>query len=200
MMNGCPRWSFLTVPLLAALGCSDPVPRPARANVKLSVQKPVAGTGNCPVPGKTYDVGNPKPPTLPPPPPGSPGDRLTDGEHGASIQCSVKGSGPFTFSGNIKATSGEGDPVTIGVSGSVNADKVSGTAKISVFTKELGGSFSSAADGCTVTVVNGNVKAGSVWASISCPSITNPSTAQECSVGPVDRTISNFVFEDCDAG
>src|SRR6187551_2268097 len=103
MMNGCPRWSFLTVPLLAALGCSDPVPRPPQGNLTLSIQKPATGT--CPVPGKTYIVGNPKGPSS-----GSAGDRLVDGQNGASIKCSVKGSGPLTFSGSIKGTSSEKDP------------------------------------------------------------------------------------------
>jgi hypothetical protein len=162
----------------------------------LSIQKPTTGAGNCPVTGKTYDVGNPKAPVSTPPKP-DPGDRLTDGEHGASIQCSVKGSGPFTFSGSIEGITSEGDPLTVGVTnGVINADKVSGTAKINVYTKELSGSFTSTADGCAVTVLF--VKPGSVWATITCPSIVNSSTAQECSVGPVGGTISNFVFENCD--
>ena len=195
MMNGCPRWSFLTVSLLAALGCSDPVPRPARGNLKLSIQKTA---GNCPVTGKTYNVGNPDPPISTPPQP-DPGDRLTDGEKGASIQCSVQGSGPFTFSGTIKGTSAEGDPVTVSMTnGVINADKVAGTVRLNVYTKELAGSFTSTVDGCTVTVVSGNVKPGSLWATVSCASITNPSTAQDCSVGPVSATISNFVLENCD--
>src|SRR6188508_1440790 len=97
MMNGCPRWSFLTVPLLAALGCSDPVPLPAKGNATLSVQQPTTGPATCPVPGKTYVVGNPKAPTTI-----SAGDRFIDGENGATIKCSVKGGGPFSFSATIK--------------------------------------------------------------------------------------------------
>ena len=111
MMNGCPRWSFLTVPLLAALGCSDPVPRPPRGNLTLSIQKPTTGSGNCPVPGKTYVLGNPKGPS-----PASPGDRLVDGEGGADIACSVHGSGPYNFSGSIQALSTESDRVTFTLS------------------------------------------------------------------------------------
>jgi hypothetical protein len=198
MMNGCPRWSFLTVPLLAALGCSDPVPRPPQANLTLSIKKPPSGSGSCPVTGMTYQVGNPTPPTLGPPP--QEGKRVISGEHGASIQCSVKGSGPFTFSANIKATTTTGDPLTVSVTnGVINADKATGTAQLNVYTKELSGSFISDTAGCTVGVVGDNVKPGSIWVSISCESIKNSSTAQECSVDPVGSPkSSNFILENCD--
>ena len=190
MMNGCPRWSFLTVPLLAALGCSDPVPRPPQGNATLSVQKPTTGTSNCPVPGKTYVVGNPKGPTTV-----APGDRFIDGENGATIKCSVKGSGPFNFSGTIKASSTENDKVTITISnGVIGADKLTGTATVSVYTPQLAGTFASPEGGCTVGVVGDNAKPGSLWATVSCPVINYPSTGQVCSIGP----ITTFVLENCD--
>src|SRR3954469_20366556 len=102
MMNGCLRWSFLTVPLLAALGCSDPVPRPAQGNMTVSIGDP---TGfKCPASAITYQVGNPKAPSVTATP-NDPGDRLIDGEHNAKIKCSVNGNGPFTFSGTIQGYS-----------------------------------------------------------------------------------------------
>jgi len=191
MMNGCPRWSFLTVPLLAALGCSDPVPRPPQGNTTLSIQVAATGPSNCPVPGKTYIVGNPKGPNS-----SDAGDRLIDGEHGATIKCSVHGNGPFTFSGTIKGLSSESDKVTLTMTnGVVNADKLTGSVTVAVNTPQLAGNFTSAEGACTVGVIGGNVKPGSLWATLSCPVITEPTTSKTCGVGMPTTT---FVLENCD--
>jgi len=185
MMNGCPRWSFLTVPLLAALGCSDPVPRPSQGGLTLSVQK--LGSPTCPVPGKIYVVGDPDGPDS-----NTIGDPLVDGEKGATIKCSVKGNGPYTFSGSIYS---DVSKLTWSLTGgTVNADKATGTATASVYTADLAGTFSSAAAACTVTVLKQQIKPGSMWATISCPTIKNSSTSQECSVG----TTTTFVLENCE--
>lgn len=197
MMNGCPRWSYLTLPLLAALGCSDPVPRPAQGDLKLSIQPPT-GTGTCPVPGKTYEVAAP-PNYNPPIADGAnpvPGDRLIDGEHGASIKCSVHGSDSFTFSGTIKGLSSESDKVTFTITnGMINTDKKTGTATIAVNTTQLPANYTSAAGACTITVVGTNVKPGSLWATAKCPSISDPSSpGSACSIGET----TNFVLENCD--
>jgi len=190
MMNGYRQWWFLTVPLLAALGCSDPVPRPPQGNLTLSVQQALTGPVNCPVPGKTYIVGNPSGPTAV-----DDGDRLIDGEHGASIKCSVHGGGPYTFSGTIKGLSSESDKVTFTITnGNVSADKATGTATIAVNTPQLPGTFTSPEGGCALTIVNGNVKGGSIWATANCPTITEPSTAKTCAVG----TTTTFILENCD--
>jgi len=186
MMNGCPRWSFLTVPLLAALGCSDPVPRPAQGNLNLSVQQ---GTG-CPVTAKVYQVGNPKPPSTI-----SSGDKLIDGENGATIKCAVHGGGPYTFSGTIQGRSSENDRVYMTMTGGViNADKISGTVTVAINTPQLSNTYTSDAGTCIVTVVNSNVKGGSLWATVSCAKVSEPSTATSCSVGPT----TTFVLENCD--
>ena len=190
MMNGCPRWSFLTVPLLAALGCSDPVPRPPQGNLTLSVQQAQTGAANCPVPGKTYQIGNPKAPDAT-----QAGNPYIDGEHGASIKCSVKGGGPYNFSGTIKGVSSESDTVTMTMTnGVVAADKLTGTATIAINAPQLAGTFTSPPDMCTLTVVGGNVKPGSLWATVTCPSIADSSTGKTCSIGP----ITTFVLENCD--
>jgi len=196
MMNGCPRWSILTVPLLAALGCSDPVPRPPQGNLKLSVQTPTTGSATCPVPGKTYIIGNPNAPDA-----NQPGDRLIDGEHSATIKCSVKGSGPYTFSGTVQAVSSEHAKVTLTITnGMINADKLTGTATVGLFTTDLAGTFNSPEGGCAVKVISGNVKPGSLWAQFSCPSITETSTGKACSIGPdpIGSSITTVVFENCD--
>ena len=192
MMNGCPRWSVLTLPLLAALGCSDPVPRPAQGNLTLSIQPPV-GTGNCPVPGTTYVLGNPKGPNSI-----SAGDRLIDGEHGATIKCSVQGSSTFTFSATIKGITNTTPSSKVSLqmsSGVINMDRMTGTATVAVNTNELGGSFTSPAGACTVGVIGDNVKGGSLWATVTCPNISDPSSpGKACSVG----TITTFVLENCE--
>ncbi|HET7541615.1 MAG TPA: hypothetical protein VFK05_17190 [Polyangiaceae bacterium] len=193
MMNGYRRWWFLTVPLLAALGCSDPVPRPAQGNMTVSITQ-ASGSASCPVPGKTYQVGNPKPPNVTSNPP-TVGDRLIDGEHGAAIKCSVHGNGPYTFSGSIKALSSESDKVALTITnGVINADKTTGTATIAFSAPQLANTFTSAEGGCTITVISQNVKPGSIWASAACPTITEPSTAKVCAVGAT----TNFVLENCD--
>lgn len=195
MMNGCPRWSILILPLLAAMGCSDPVPRPAQGNLTLSIQQPVgAGTGTCPVPGNTYVIA----------PPGQgpnsadPGTRVIDGQNGTTIKCSVHGDSTFTFSGTIKGqtSSTPSDQVTLTITnGTVNMDKATGTATMTANTSGLLGNFSSAAGACTVNVVSGNVKAGSIWATASCPVISDPSSpGKGCSIGPT----TTFVLENCD--
>jgi hypothetical protein len=145
---------------------------------------------SCPVFGKTYQVGNPDSPNA-----DMLGDRFIDGENGATIKCSVKGSGPFNFSGTIKAASKESDQVTMTITnGVVNADKKGGTATVSVYTPQLAGSFASPEGSCTVKVLRDEVKPGSIYAQIKCPLITYPSTGQGCSVG--DTT--TFVLENCD--
>ena len=160
---------------------------PAQSNLTLSVQ-PATGAG-CPVAGQTYVLGNPKGPNAV-----SPGDRLIDGEQGATISCSVRGTGPFTFSGAIRGTTGQGDLVDVKMTdGSITGE--SGSVTLSVGTPQLASRFTSTAGGCTVTVIGQNIKPGSVWASVTCPTITDPSTpGLTCSVGPV----STFVFENCD--
>ena len=161
---------------------------PGQANLTLMVQP--ANQGSCPVPGKTYVLGDPKGPNSV-----MPGDRLIDGQRGATITCSVLGSGPYSFSGSIRGTSSEGDQVTLTLSdGVVNADKQTGSATLSVHTPQLAGSFVSAAGSCTVSVIGDNVKPGSLWATVNCPSIADASSGKACSVGPS----STFVLENCD--
>jgi len=135
----------------------------------------------------TYVLGDPQGPSTV-----SPGDRLVDGQNGASIQCSVLGNGPYTVSGTIRAQTYQGDQVTfILTDGVINADKQTGTASVSVNTPQLASTFSGT--DCTLVVVGANVKPGALWATLACPSISSPSTAQTCGVG----SFSTVVFENC---
>ena len=191
MMNARARWSLSTVPVLLALGCSDPVPFPAEGGATLSIQSPSSGVSgtSCPVPGRTYEIGNPAPTQS------GPGESAIDGDKGASVKCSVKGNGPFTFSGTLNARNNEDKtPVSITfVDGQVGADKNSGTVSVIVSTLDLSSPFSSAAGACTVNVINQQIKPGSIWATFSCPSITTPPSGR-CTIGGN----SVFVFENCE--
>jgi len=160
---------------------------PAQSNLTLVVQ-PATGA-RCPVAGQTYVLGDPEGPTAV-----SPGDRLVDGEQGATISCSVRGDGSYTFSGAIRGTTGQGDLVDVKMTdGSVTGE--TGSVTLSVVTPQLASRFTSTAGGCAVTVIGQNIKPGSVWASVACPTITDPSTPDvTCSVG----SVSTFVFENCD--
>jgi hypothetical protein len=195
MKNACSRWSFLAVPVLAAFGCSDPVPLPAQGSVTLQLggADPVVPATNCPVPDNVYPVGNPAPTS------DAFGKPVVDGENGASVSCSVHGSGPYTFSGSLNASASDAnkDPITITFSsGVVNSDKLTGTVTVGVSTPQLGDTFGSGSTPCTVTVINGQVKGGSIWANFSCPSLTSPPSGL-CSSG-VAPSVSTLLFENCD--
>jgi len=161
--------------------------RPAQGNLTLVVQPATGAT--CPVPGRTYVIGNPNGPNIV-----SPGDRLIDGEHDASIACSVLGSGSYTFSGNIRGITGQGDQVAVKMTnGSVSGD--TGNVTLTVNTPQLAGNFASTEAGCTVSVIGDNIKPGALWASVNCPTISDPSVpGAACSVG----STSTFVLENCD--
>jgi len=194
MMNAGARCSILAVPLLAALGCSDPVPLPAQGALSLSIQKSVSVNGaTCPDVGTTYEVGAPGVPSA-----SSPGDSLIDGDKGAHISCSVKGSGgTYAFSGSFQASTSVGDPAPLALafSGGVINPNNTGSASISVFTNKLAGSFTSPAGmDCSFKVLGNppQVANGHIWASFSCPQIAQP-PSNLCGVGT-----SVIVFENCD--
>jgi len=162
----------------------------AQGNLALSVQTSTTGSANCPVAGRTYLIGNPTAPSF-----SSPGDRFLDGESGATIECSVRGSGPYAFSATIQALSSQSDAVKLNITnGIINADKTTGSATVSVFTPQLAARYVSAEGSCPVTVVGQNVKSGSLWAMVSCPSVADATTGQTCSVG----LATTFVLENCD--
>lgn len=161
--------------------------RPAQGNLTLSIQPPLSSdSGSCPEPGHTYVVGNPKGPNSV-----SPGDRLIDGEDGVIIECSVRGTGPYTVSGTIQSNGTDGVNLSI-TDGVIETDDNTGTASVSVYTSTLGGIFSGV--GCTLAVVNDNVKSGAIWATVYCPTITSSKPGQACAVG----SITTVVFENCD--
>jgi hypothetical protein len=163
---------------------------PAQAAISLQIGGP---SSTCPVPGQIYQVGKPAPSDT------DPGESVIDGQSGTAVSCSVRGTGPYTFSASLHATSTDeqADPITVTFSnGTVNADKTTGTVSVGVFTPQLEGNFTSASTPCTVTVINQQVKGGSMWANFSCPSLTSPPSS-ECSSG-VAPSVSTLVLENCD--
>ena len=159
---------------------------PAQGAVTLQFGSTPSST--CPEPAKTDLVGNPAPSA------NDPGNSVIDGQNGASISCSVRGSGPFTFSGSLHANDNENNPIAVSFTdGQVGTDKTNGTVTLNVFTSQLGPAFTSAPGACTVTVINRQIKPGSIWATFACPSITSAPVGQ-CQIG----STSTIVFENCD--
>jgi len=195
MMNACTRWSFLAVPVLAALGCSDPVPLPAEGGVSLVIEGTQdAAQGACPVnAGKGYKVGATKDGAVQAPNEITPGESVIDGEGGSHVSCSVKkqSDGTFAFSGSLQASSSEHDPITVTITGgSIGVDQ-KGTASVSVYTPQLAGTFASGATPCAFQVIRSQVKGGAIWATFSCPTVAQP-PGQTCKIDP-----STIVFGNC---
>jgi hypothetical protein len=111
--------------------------------------------------------------------------RTIDGEDNASVSCTVKGSSSFTFKGRIVLG---GKALTV-ANGTLGADK-KGAAQITVTnSKDLSGSLISPSANCSIEAYQ--VKAGSMWASFSCPSVEAP---------PSEYCTANgyFVLENCE--
>lgn len=199
MMNAYPRWSILAVPLLAVLGCSDPVPPPAQGALTLYVDQPVTHVDGraCPAPGITYQIAatDSKTKMLAAPSSTTPGESLISGEKGTNISCSVKkSSNGFAFSGSIHGNSSPaGSIVDLTMQGgTVDGTSLTGTVNVSIYTPDLSSQFVSSMP-CSVTVLQNQIKGGSMWANFSCPTVTaDPSGA--CGIG----SFSTIVFENCD--
>ena len=203
MMNADPRWSFLAAPLLAALGCSDPVPPPAQGAVSLEIGQPLAPVNgkNCPV-VKTYLVGAVDSTTkkVSAPTATSPGLSLISGQNGSKISCSITGgNGNFKFSGSIYATSDDGNSISLSFSNGVVGPDFTGTADVGVYTPQLSANYSSPADmPCTVQILKGaldayQIKPGSMWATFACPQVATPPSG----LCGILQAQSDFVFENC---
>ncbi len=189
MIHVCPHRSLLAVSVLAAFGCSDSVPLPSQGSVTLSIRSVNVNAMSCPFTAKTYLVGAPAPTSF------DPGQSVVDGEHGAAVNCSVQGSGPYTFSGSLAAATSEGQHITVTLTdGTVDADKATGTVGVSIYTPDLAAAFVSGATPCTLTTNNKQVKPGqpgSIWVDFECPTIAAP-PANLCGVGK-----STIVFQNC---
>ena len=195
MMNACTRWSLLAVPVLTALGCSDPVPLPSQGAVSLNIKSVAVNEMSCPLTAKLYQVYDTGTAGFTAPSSSNPGNSVVDGDSGASVSCSVQGSGPFTFSGSLTGNTSEHQKITVTLSnGTVDANKSTGTVNVNVYTPDLLAAFSNGSTPCTVTVNNKQLNAGkpgSIWLNFSCPTIAYPPS----SLCGIDT--STIVFQNC---
>jgi hypothetical protein len=202
MMNACPRWSLLTLPLLASLGCSDPVPLPARGRLTLEVYQvnPPVPQKACPAPGE-YLIGdyNSQKMSTDSPSASNSGSGLINGDGSTKIQCSVKTSsnGGFDFSGSMNATTHDGSAVSITFDNGHMAADNTGTANVQLFTSPLLANFSSGSTPCTFQGID--VNRGHFFASMYCAQISSPPSSL-CAIGtgPGSTATTFVVFENCD--
>jgi hypothetical protein len=201
------RWCVTAVVALGALACSDPVPPPAQGAFIASVNSvsPTPAGKMCPSgAATTFDV----PSVLIDDPTEDCKKRLKttgscvldadtyvyreiDGSDGAEVSCKVHGSSTFTFSGRI-ALGGKTFEIT---DGTLDASK-KGFARITIGnSQKLSSPLSAPSANCIVNAAaapgnNFQVKAGSMWASYSCPSVEHQ---------PSDYCKSDgfFVLENC---
>ena len=173
--------SFLATSLLATslLGCSDPVPDPARGAVEIHIKSALStptGMG-CNVGAHRAQIGAVNE--------GEIGERAEDGA-GADVSCKVTGSGPFSFSGSIKKGS-----VSFSVQGSAPAVGDSGEAYIVEYDPTSATSLESPQETpCTVALIE--AAPGKIWASFDCSAFADTSTNLFCAAQ------GHFFFERCD--
>jgi hypothetical protein len=142
---------------------------PAQAGVSLSIGQslfPLAGT-ECPA-IRSYQLGTPAPNTT------DPGESLTSGVAGTSIQCSVtvQQSG-YLFSAQIRGVTSDGNAVSLVLTTGSTVGASSGSADVSVYTAALIQTYSSPAP-CQFQILSQQIKPGSIWASFSCEQVASP--------------------------
>lgn len=208
-MNLSSRWCVTAVVALGALGCSDPVPPAAQGAFIAEVRSGVAGR-QCPSGASiTYDV-----PAIAATDPSADCQKrgfascrldadtylhhVINGEDGVEASCSVKGKSTFTFEGQVR-DGGQG----IAISGGTLGADGKGTARITLTKSNSPGfsnALSSAPGACTVQAMlqrlpDGQMKlqakAGSMWASYSCPVVLHE-PGEGCTAS------GYFVLENCD--
>jgi hypothetical protein len=196
-MHVSSRWCVTAVLAFGALACSDPVPPPAQGAFLAHVKSPspLPEGKQCRIGGAfTYDI-----PVIFATKPLEQLDadtylhKAVDGEKGASVSCSVKGSSTFSFSGEYT----QGDSLSLSISsGTIGADG-KGTALISIYNStKLSTALTSPGATCTIDAAKGannnfQVKPGSMWAAFNCAAVDAP-PSDSCSADGF------FVLENCD--
>ena len=171
-----------------ALSCSDPVAPPAQGAMEIRIYPPSnAGANKCSLPAHVKILsGNPTDTAKPSKT--EPGERLIDGQDGASVKCTVSGGGSFSVSASVLK-----DPVSFGMSASING--TTGTGSVSEYDPDDTVTLISDPAGCTFTVTPPQeIASGRVWGSFSCP--TNFRDPNQPG-GTSCASEGNFVFENC---
>jgi hypothetical protein len=148
---------WLSIPAaLSLLSCGDADPPPAEGAAAITVKNSgSATTGFACGASHTLVLGTVAPT------PAEPGAAWVDGQGGNSVSCTVRGSGTYTFSGEIR-----GGNLTFRISGTATQGATS-TATVGLFDPVLTTAMSDSA--CTVNVLgNYSVEKGSIWAGVSC--------------------------------
>jgi hypothetical protein len=171
---------------LVALGCSDPVPPPAQGSLSVSVGPPFAG-GACPSTGFNQKISLGDGPDHRK---NDPGDRVIDGQDGASASCRVVGGGTsFNFSGSLERLSN-----AFTVTGTVTKGGT-GTGQSSMFFPDVADVITSS-EPCNIKVDTAplEVAPGRIWGTIECPTMAVADRPGGASCG----ARGEFVLENCE--
>jgi hypothetical protein len=140
----------------------------AQAALTVNVDQPAVHVDQMSCPAiDTYQLGTPAPTAS------DPGQSVISGEADSLIDCAVTGTGPFSFSGSIKATTASGAIIDIAFANGVVSADFTGTVDVSLYIPQLTTEFRSATP-CAISVENKQVKGGAIWASFNCPQIASP--------------------------
>ena len=162
----------------AGSGGSGLVAPAAQGGLAINVS-PVSG-GNCAIAPHDAQIGTN------PPSQNNPGDRVIDGQDGASVGCQVVYPTPGTVSGSLEHGS-----MSFHVTGDVGA--TGGTAHISEYDPQ---NATTLQGDCTLSIIPPQeIAAGRIWASFACEAFSDPAqpTGTSCSAS------GTFVFENCSA-
>lgn len=168
---------------LAATSCSSAAPPPAQGDLEIHVS-PASSPPNgdtCTVDPHNAQIGDQAPSGT------SPGSRVRDGNSGAVVQCSVKGSSTFSVNAAIRKGA-----VSFQLLGKVPKTG-DGTGSIISFDPTSDMTMSSpSGTPCTISPIQ--IAAGRIWAHFVCNGFVNPSapTNSYC------QADGYFVFENCD--
>jgi hypothetical protein len=190
---------------LAALGCSDAPPRPAKLGLAINIKTPTSPEAmgrTCPTQtGVQWDIGKAirmdgKVTGVDSPNSSDYGTTLEDGQGSTAITCTIKKTGSTMAVGSgvdpqITAPDGL---IRFTFNGTAKKDGT-GTALVSLYTpktQQIG--WNNGLPLCSITAVH-ELQAGALWADFSCPVLTeptNPSLGCEAN--------GTVVFEYCKTG
>lgn len=174
---------------LGAWGCSSS-PSPAKAALAVTDIGPASNppTGEaCNLPAVQfgiYKTGGTAPSAS------STGSLLTDGDSGASVNCTVSGGGStFHFNGTLR----HGTSSLSVNSGTVTKDSnnnFTGTAMLNLYSPTFSGTALSSPSGKPCSITAHGIASGRIWAAFDCSDLEHP-PGTDCAVG------GTLVFEDC---
>lgn len=188
-----PTSTVASFALIFSAACSDPPSPPAQGAVAETIQPNASGNGCTPAGppfaappladaitgtaaslGCDTSQGGCKPDA----------NVVVDGDQGASVSCSVSGSGPFA----VQASLSQGI-VALNILGTVSATG----GKVNLSSTHAG--FSLRDEQCDIFIEpnKGEIKPGAIWARFDCENFADPSIATP----PGCAAVGKFIFENC---